>query len=492
MNRIAGLFGWSLLAPCCLVLNCLAVAVGQDNVEPPEKLKTYEWTLDPAAEPIPALKHRLVTNLTEMNPGNAAIHYFRALVLERDLPRESRVNTDWFDQHNRDLPLAEVTQWLQSRRLVLSEIAAAGLCESCDWGIRFQDLRGRDVIEIRLMEFQEMRNLTRMLKLKAQVEIAEKRFDDAIATLRSMHRLAHDVGKAPSVIVSLVSTAISAVTNDVTGELIASDHSPNLYWALRSLPDPLLDRQAVAQLDANMVFQLFPFLKDADSVARPAEEWQRLLTDAIDELRKMTGSAPNREASATINQLSATMLLVRSYPIAKRALIASGMEPARVEQMPVGQVVAIYTRDCFQHISQEHLKWTSLPFHEGQPRLRELDQELTRDGYLAPDQNSVATRDPLGFNRMLMPTYLIGESYIRQRRMIALLATVEAIRMHLAANEGRFPESLAQIKSVPVPIDPATMKSFSYRLVNGQAELVALPTRPGDEYSGRRFVLRAR
>ncbi len=496
MSRFANFCCVAIALPCWALLVCRVAAEEQTRSDASPNLKTYVWTLDPAAEPTPALRFRLATDILDTGPGNAAIHYFRAVVLERDLPRESREQLDrqaeWYERHSSELPLAEVTKWLEARRLVLAEIAAAGRCETCDWGIRFQDLRGSDVVEIRLVEFQEMRQLARILRLKAQVEIAERRFDDAIATLRMMHRLACDVGKAPSVIVSLISTAITAITNDVTGELIASPQSPNLYWALRSLPDPLIDRHAVARLDVNMIFQLFPFLKDADSVSRATEDWQRLLTEAIYELRKMTDSGPSGKSGDTINQLSATMLLVRSYPIAKRTLIENGFNQTRVERMPVGQVVAIYARDCYLHIADEYLKWSSLPYHEGEARLKGLEQELQRDGYLSPAPNTVASRDPLGFNRMLMPTYLTGEAYIRQRRMIALLATVEAIRMHLAANEGWFPESLAQIKNAPVPIDPATMTSFPYRIIKGQAELVAPPTRPGDEYSGRRFLLRTR
>lgn len=496
MSQFANFCYATIVASCWMLLACPVEADEQNNPDTTKNLKTYAWALDPASEPTPALRFRLRTDIVETRPGNAAIHYFRAVVLERDLPRESREQLDrqaeWFERHGHELPLAEVKKWLEARQLVLAEIAAAAHCETCDWGIRFQDLRGSDVIEIRLLEFQEMRQLARILKLKAQVEIAEKRFDDAIITLRMMHRLACDVGKAPSVIVSLISTAITAMTNEATGELIASPQAPNLYWALRSLPDPLIDRQAVARLDVNMIFQLFPFLKDADSVSRPTEDWRRLLTEAIYELRKMTDSGPNQNSGDTINQLSATMLLVRSYPVAKRTLIENGFNQARVERMPVGQVVAIYARDCFLHISDEYLKWSSLPYHEGEARLKGLEHELQRDGYLSPAPNAVASRDPLGFNRMLMPTYLTGEAYIRQRRMIALLATVEAIRLHLAANHGRFPASLAEIKKVPVPIDPATMSPFSYRIIDDQAELVAPPTRAGDEYSGRRFLLRSR
>src|SRR5204862_5991111 len=98
----------------------------------------------------------------------------------------------------------------------------------------------------------------------------------------------------------------------------------------------------------------------------------------------------------------------------------------------------------------------------------------------------------LRFNHALLPSHLTGEAYSRQRRMIALLATVEAIRLHAASNQGKLPEKLSDIKVVPVPVDPAINKSFHYRMTNGRADLVALPTRVGDDNSGRRFQLRIR
>jgi len=470
-------------------------ASGQEPFpEPPPTVKTYEWTVSPSAEPAPALKHRFSTDLIETVPGNAAIHYIRAtLMLPRITSDQAQKEIDWYERRSDQLPLDDVKPWLAQREIVFQEIAAATRCESCDWGIRFQDLRGRDVIEVRLMEFQEMRQLARLLRIKAQVEIVERRFDDAISTLRMSHRLAQNVGRAPSVIVSLISTAITAVTNDVTGELIAAADSPNVYWALRLIPDPTIDRQTVARIDVNMLFQLFPFLKDADTANHTPDEWQRLLMEAIHDVRQMTDDRPSGKSMDAINQLSATVLILRSYPVAKRHLIARGMNPAKVESMPVGQVVAIYSRDCFRHVTDEFMKWASLPYYEGEARLRQLNSELQRDGYLGASQASIAERDPLLFNQHLLPSYLTGEAYMRQRRMIALLSTVEAIRMHAAANQGVFPKTLAEITRVPVPLDPARMKPFLYRPVGDQVEILAPQTRePGDEYSGRRILLRLR
>jgi hypothetical protein len=54
-------------------------------------------------------------------------------------------------------------------------------------------------------------------------------------------------------------------------------------------------------------------------------------------------------------------------------------------------------------------------------------------------------------------------SQYRVQRLIARQQVIEALRMHAAA-EGGFPESLDEVKVVPVPVDPATGRPFVYQL----------------------------
>jgi hypothetical protein len=52
---------------------------------------------------------------------------------------------------------------------------------------------------------------------------------------------------------------------------------------------------------------------------------------------------------------------------------------------------------------------------------------------------------------------------LRSRRSIAILQTIEAIRMHAAAT-GNFPARLNEITSVIVPNDPSSNQPFSYEI----------------------------
>jgi hypothetical protein len=67
---------------------------------------------------------------------------------------------------------------------------------------------------------------------------------------------------------------------------------------------------------------------------------------------------------------------------------------------------------------------------------------------------------------------------VRLDRKVAALRAVEALRLHVAAHDGRLPESLDQIKAVPVPADPMTGKPFEYRLDGESAVLTGRASPP--------------
>ena len=462
--------------------------------EPAPVVKTYEWSLSPAKEPVPALRYKLLTDLADSIPGNAAVYYTRAILIKSEHARPTaeqfeRIN-EWYDLPLEQLPIDEVRKYVDQQQGVLAEIKTASMCETCDWGVRFQDLRGMSAIEVRLPEFQETRALARILRLKAKLEILEKRFDDAITTIRQSYQLARHVGTSPILIPSLIAIAIEATANDSLGEFLSSENAPNMYWALRELPDPVVNIESSIRFESTMAFRLFPFLNEANTVHRPVDEWQRLLSEAILSLDEYQ-SQP--KIDRLVNRMKVTAMIMRSYPIAKRHLIGKGYDPDRVEKMPVGQVVAIYARDCHQYMYDESMKWMHVSFAERGTRLKSTMEQLVQDGYLQGGPNTFPERDPLLINsRLSYSVANMSEASIRQRIMVAALIAVEAIRMHASANAGKLPASLDEIKVVPVPLNPATGKPFLYRVVDGRAELLSPPHRVDNEFSGRRFLLKMR
>ena len=152
----------------------------------------------------------------------------------------------------------------------------------------------------------------------------------AFKTIQQSYRLAQDLATVPMIIVNLVAIASQSLANDSLSDLIAAEGSPNLYWALRGLPDPLVDVSVSTQFESSMAFRMFPFLVDADTAEHSPPEWHRLLVSVNFNQLGSNESLANRTRITT--------LVMRSYPIAKRELIAAGYNRERIERMPVGQV----------------------------------------------------------------------------------------------------------------------------------------------------------
>ena len=107
---------------------------------------------------------------------------------------------------------------------------------------------------------QELRGLGRFLALKARLEIAEGRLQNALETLKVGYQLAHDVAIPPTLINDLVGIAIANLMNNQLIELIKAPGSPNMYWAIAQLPDPFIDMQPAMEYEKLLPVKMFPFL----------------------------------------------------------------------------------------------------------------------------------------------------------------------------------------------------------------------------------------
>ena len=68
----------------------------------------------------------------------------------------------------------------------------------------------------------------------------------------------------------------------------------------------------------------------------------------------------------------------------------------------------------------------------------------------------------------------IKQAQARMQQRIDSLRIEEAIRAYAAANEGKFPASLDQIK-LPLPTDPISSKAYRYELKDGKATIRGTP-----------------
>ena len=117
-----------------------------------------------------------------------------------------------------------------------------------------------------------MRTWSRLLVLKARVEAAEGKFDDAIRTMETGIAFGRHVADGPFLINQLVGIAIASAMLTAYEDLVSRPGSPNLYWGLTALPRPLIGLREGFEQEMKVVDRVLPELSDLDR-PRTDGEW---------------------------------------------------------------------------------------------------------------------------------------------------------------------------------------------------------------------------
>lgn len=459
-------------------------------------VQVLHLTVSPSAENVPAFRYRLTTLPQQTIPGNAATHYLRSFGENSlEAPWKSiieKFGDDVHDWYNLDTAAADVP-WEKARQAarrfdhyIENLLRRASLCRECDWGLAEEELSGMETIEFLLPSIQQTRTISRMLALRTRVAIHDREFQKAIDHLRMNYQLGQDVSRMKFLVCDLVGIAEVGIAHQGMAELIATPESPNMYWALAELPEPLIDIRDSVRLEMSVGLRLLPELQGVESAEHTTEEWNRLLQQFISTFSKsqeIIGMQGNSKSGAQDwhTKLQAAGLITLGYAGARARLSALGYTDDQLATMPAAQVMLV-------DIVTDY---------------RRMANEFEKTLYVAPDQiPGVARRaeqlleDQPGFTRMGQVLAGMLLPAIQQVRMAQLridsqrraLMTVEALRMY-AAEHGRFPESLDDITQAPVPLDPMTQQPFRYELKDGRAIIAASDIQPHHAWSRIKITL---
>ena len=211
----------------------------------------YKMAVTPAAEPVPALAHRLVLRETEYKPGNAALYYLRSFPEGGDVHEKfKRIQKDFKGDdiygseggpgwYSIQLPLEQLDRDKLRRAAgyfdstIQAFVQPASERRDCSWGHdQVFELKGPDIYAYLLPEIQSLRNLSRAIMLKTLAAVADGKYDEALDLLRMNYRLGENVATSPFFVSRLVGIAVGSLGNGEVVELIAAKASPNLYCAL--------------------------------------------------------------------------------------------------------------------------------------------------------------------------------------------------------------------------------------------------------------------
>ncbi len=465
-------------------------------------IRTKELTLHPKEEPRPALKYRFLPDEFNATRGNAAIYYLKAMGFVGESTARNRLtayheqaaakarmegNYDdfppyvWLKTAPSDLPVDKVKEYLRLTSFQRPLIRAGARCDRFDMDRNIRDVA--DPISYLLPEIQRMRELARNQSVRCRLAIAEGRIDDAIEITGQQFALARHLAQDDFLISNLVGIAVAGIAwNDVL-YLVQHPETPNLYWALAAMPRPLAPFRRSLATERQFFYLQLKVLREVDETPRPAGYWQ----DFLDRLPEQFGGLasefgiPFMEDDPESSRAALVGFVAAAYPGARDYLLTQCKLPEQqINAYPTAQVVFLAMVRYYDHWRDEHFKWMHLPFW----------QARTKGDPAEVDSAMKAQSDRYGWcalpTQLLLPAIRAAQAAeARCDQTIALIQTVEAVRMYAASHQGKLPPSLNAMR-VPAPIEPFTGKPIDYEF-RGTHAVVTGHALPGMRY---RLVLR--
>ncbi len=473
-----------------LALLALATALGPPAAPAQQPSPDVAIAFRPAAEPRPALKYRLAPERRDLEPGNAAIFYHRALLLTNQARTRSAANaaTDGEPPTGRPVAVDEpVSRWIagpiaeiprdRARAVLaafvdaLKEVDLGASRSACDWEFD----RRSEGINVLLPEIQEMRSIARLQALRARLAILDGRLDEAFRRIEDGLTIGRQVGQGPVAIQALVGAAIDHLMVRCLEDWVQAPGAPSLYWALADRPRPAVDLRPALEGERYFLEKELPGLADLDrgpwgldQARRFADEMQRKLFTLASDARPASESvAPGQ---AAFRRLGVAAVCGKIYPRARRALIAGGRSEAEVEAMPVIQVSMLVTYGEYKTLRDDSYKWMGLPYWQSFRQVDARNMGTVEEKMVNPLLTLFQFATP--------PLNAVRLAAVRVDRQLDALQCVELIRLHAAAHGGKLPATLGAITEAPAPLDPATGEPFAYE-VAGDSAILSAPIPPG-------------
>ncbi len=435
-----------------------------------------------------------------MLAGNSAIYYLKALgFLEQDNARdrlrgvrkEAVVQAEkeskdygqvppsvWLSTAPNELPLDELKDHLRLTSFQSQYIREAARRDRCDFVRNLRDVD--DPIAYLLPEIQSMRELARTQTLRCRFAIAEGRIDDAIAIIGQQFALARHLGQDEFLVSDLVGIAIAGIAWNDAFYLIEHPDTPNLYWALTTMPTPLVDSRRSMANERQFLYMQLKAFREVDETPRPVAYWQDFIDRLLSQIGHLSSefNLPSIEEDPELARAAVVGFIAAAYPGAREYLVdACKLPPRQVDAYPTAQVVFLAMVRFYDEFRDEHFKWTYLPLW--QVRAKKNRGRVEEDLQRAFDQYGWCSAP----TALLLPGILATRvAQARCEQSIALLQAVEGIRMYGATHDGKLPPSLDEL-SVPAPIDPFTGEPIDYEFLGSHAVL------NGHEMPGFRYRL---
>lgn len=482
----------ALLLACGIAIGCARPLQAVQQSSPPNiHADVIELTLHPAAEPVPALKYKLLPDEFEMKEGNAAVYYLKALGFleqnsarrrlyeieqqgvdaanEKKLDLNSVAPFSYVDMEPSKYPIEEVKQYLALTSFQTPMLAEAAMRRSFQMDRQIKEVK--NPVGYLLPEIQMMRDLARKQSVRCRLAIAENRIEDAITILGQQFALARHLGQDDFIVSTLVGCAIEGIAIRDAMYLVELKDCPNLFWAFARLPNPMHNWQRSLAYEKHFIELQFPQLAEVTTQIRSNEYWRQFI-DRLNEdmnangFRYWDGGENFNPMALPDSRAIIVSHIAASYPEARTFLLENKIvSPESIDSYPTAQVFFLAMKHHLKVTTDDVFKWLHLPLHVGRQQLAELDTKLQ-------DSSAPAfTR----LSAMMASVSGIRSAQIRTLQRIGMTQAVEGLRMYAAKHQNKLPDSLENL-DYPIGNDPASGKPFQYSKEGNTATLASTPT----------------
>lgn len=443
----------------------------------------------PAAEPVPALRYQFWPPLRVQKPTNAMPFFSRAVLMATTTRLQNsdlRITADrqdrWLDSNWKAEYADEIREFLSHYSDSLAELERATDCMHIDYPIVDSSLSLGEMYGLMLPEVQDSRDLAKLLRLRAKLEMHSGRWNEFTRTMQTMFRLSEMVGHVGDLLVSrLVAIAIVSVAVKTVQEASTQPGCPNFYWALASLPTGLLDVHSAIDQELQMLPNLTPGLATNPDTPVGAVAARAKLAEIIhvtNELQLLSES-PSADQAESRAKLTGGLVVIAVAEQSREYLRAQTGWGDHADELSDSECVLRAFAIEVDRTTSNILKWNWLPDSIRLQNAGRSEDEMHRLMTLARSKINPAA---MILNLVLPATAAACRAEYRGKQSIALQATVESIR-DFAAEHKRLPESLDEL-ALPAWPDPMTQKPFGYARTTPQtATLTRGEHHHGDEHT---------
>jgi hypothetical protein len=264
--------------------------------------------------------------------------------------------------------------------------------------------------------------------------------------------------------------------------MIENPQAPNLYWALASLPNPLVSTEYAIGFERHFLFEEIKLLKQVDLTPHDQKFWDDLVDKIAVTLREtqMEGWPTNDEQKIKVRLRD--MIENSRTQAAIYLKDKEGLSSEQLDKMDTTHIGLLAFVRYSQRRSDDLIKWSFIPHW----------QRITNASYIDHVATESNGSKPIGDLTTLAHQFIINSEAIsvedRVAQKIAMLQAIEALRMYAFEHNGDFPATLNDT-SVPVPLDPVNGQPFGYVK---QGEYVQLSCSPLGKKLGLQIRLSVR